>query len=252
LVKRIPRSVYPNIVTIINLFCGFYSILLASNQQYMMAFWAIIAGAIADAFDGKVARIVKGTSEFGVQYDSLADLITFAAAPSFLVYQLFNSNDALFIATSFFPLLFGSLRLARFNIELEGFDKTEFNGLPSPAAAISIVSIIPFNIAINREGWINQDIWIEYPELGIISVAYFSLLMVSKIKYETLPDFTLRSGRENAIKLVALAVFIPFLVTEPYLVLFPAALIFSLLGIIRWIYNKNKKLGGDTADEKHN
>ena len=213
----------------------------------MMAFWAIIAGAIADAFDGKVARIVKGSSDFGVQYDSLADLITFAAAPSFLVYSLLGSADNnLFLAIAFFPLLFGSLRLARFNIELVGFEKSEFNGLPSPVSAISIASIVPFNKAMTANSLIETTIWLEYTTPFLFVVAYFSILMVSKVKYETMPDFTLKSGRENLIKLVALALFIPFLVSEPYLVLFPSVLLFSLIGIIRWIFRKNKQLGEKT------
>ena len=209
----------------------------------MMAFWLIITGAIADAFDGKVARIVNGSSEFGVQYDSLADLITFAAAPSFLVYNLLGAPDnEFYMAISFFPLLFGSLRLARFNIELVGFEKSEFNGFPSPASAISIASIVPFDRAMQANQWIKQAVWQEYHILFLCTVAYFSMLMVSKIKYETMPDFTLKSGRENIIKLVALGLFIPFLVSEPYLVLFPGALLFSFIGIVRWMFRKNKKL----------
>ena len=242
MLKPIPRSFYPNLVTVLNLFFGFYAITLSFRDEYYLAFWAIVAGGLADAFDGKVARMVKGYSDFGVQYDSLADVVTFGVAPSILIYNILDKpTEGFLVAIAFFPLLFGSLRLARFNVQLDGFDKTDFNGLPSPASAYSITSIIPFNIYLTENKIIEKDIWILYPELIVVIVVLYSLLMVSKVKYETMPNFTLNSGKENLIKLIALVFLVSFLVIDFKLVIFPAMFLFSLQGIVKWILSKAKK-----------
>lgn len=242
MVNKLPRAFYPNFVTVINIFFGFYAIINAFKGDFFLAFWCITAGAIADAFDGKVARIVEGESEFGVQYDSLADVITFGAAPSCLVYNLLGQpTDVLPLTVSFFPLLFGSLRLARFNVQLDGFSKTEFTGLPIPAAAFSIISIVPLSRALSAEGIITKPLWSEYELYFMLLVAFYALLMVSTIRYETMPDFTLKGDRQNRLKLIIMAIALPFLILKTYLVMFPYMLLFSLQGIVKWVLNSGKK-----------
>mgnify|MGYP000382984249 CR=1 FL=1 len=239
MVKKIPKSVYPNLVTIINVFCGFYSVIASFQGEYMLAFWSVVVGGVADALDGKVARYVDGASEFGVQYDSLADVVTFGFAPSALVFNLLGQpKEAYLIAFAFFPLLLGSIRLARFNANLVGFDKDHFVGMPIPAGALSIMSIVPFNHYLLANGYVSQAIWIDYVYPFIAIVVFYSILMVTTIRYETLPNFSMKEGKENLIKIVALAICIPIILLESYLMVFVVMFIYSIQGVISWLINK--------------
>ena len=104
------------------------------------------AAAFLDAMDGKVARFTKSSSKFGVEYDSLADVISFGFAPSFLIFSVYLKDMKMVgILISFLPLLFGSIRLARFNTQLKGFSKDYFKGLPIPIAALTLTSFIIFS-----------------------------------------------------------------------------------------------------------
>jgi len=183
------KALVPNIFTIGNMFSGFFSIIYSFNHEYVLAVWAILAGAAFDAVDGKVARFLNSSSDFGVEYDSLSDVITFGAAPSFLVYNaMFSQMTAPAAFIAFLPLLFGSIRLARFNADLVGFDKDEFKGLPIPLAALTISSGVVF--------WLN--VWpggVEKIQIFVSMLVLVSILMVSKIKYPTMPNFALKHAR---------------------------------------------------------
>lgn len=132
------RKVYllPNFVTTANLFCGFYSVVEAIHDDYRGAALAILAAAVFDALDGRVARLAKATSTFGVEYDSLSDLISFGLAPAVLVYQwALEPFDRLGIGACFLFMTCGALRLARFNVSTAVVPKGVFQGLPIPMAA---------------------------------------------------------------------------------------------------------------------
>jgi CDP-diacylglycerol--serine O-phosphatidyltransferase len=116
------------------MFCGFLSILSASEGNINYAAWLIFIAAIFDALDGMVARLTNSSSELGVELDSLSDIVSFGAAPSFLLYKTyFYSMDVWGILISAAPLIAGGFRLARFNIQLVGFSKSFFLGLPIPS-----------------------------------------------------------------------------------------------------------------------
>ena len=122
-----------------NMFCGFLSIITASNGNYTYAAWLIFVAALFDALDGMVARLTNSSSELGVELDSLSDIVSFGAAPSFLLYSTyFKQFDAVGIVLSSLILIVGGFRLARFNIQLVGFEKSFFLGLPIPSAALTI------------------------------------------------------------------------------------------------------------------
>ena len=126
---KVSRSIVPSFFTVGNMFCGLYSVIAAYGGKLTLATWMILFGAFLDAMDGKIARFTGSASRFGVEYDSLADVITFGFAPSFLVYSVYAAKlGVVGILLSFLPLLFGSIRLARFNIQLKGFDKEYFIG----------------------------------------------------------------------------------------------------------------------------
>ena len=243
MVKRIPRAVYPNLVTVINIFLGFYAVINAFRGDFIVAFWCVVGGGIADALDGKVARMVEGYSEFGVQYDSLADVITFGLAPSVIVYNMLGQpTSGIYIWVSFLPLLFGSLRLARFNADLVGFDKDSFIGLPIPAAAFSIISLIPLNTYLMNQGLITEPIWVSYQLYFILVIVYFSVLMFSTFSYQTLPNFTLKGNKANKVKLLILFIALPLIILYPKIAFFPIMFVFSASGIINWIIKPKVKV----------
>ena len=184
----------PTILTLANLFCGFSSLLLASAGHFESAVWIIIIASVFDSLDGKVARASGRSSEFGLQIDSLADVSSFGVAPSFLVYQYyFKSLGTVGIFLSFLPLLFAAIRLARFNIMAKDERKTGgFLGLPSPMAALGIVSVVFLHAKTQ---------WQFLQLVLIILVPIVCLLMISTIKYSGLPIFSWNSSRKNKIQL---------------------------------------------------
>jgi len=188
---RITRSVIPNLFTSLNMFCGFVSVIYSTEAKYIDASILIIIASVFDALDGIMARLTKSSSEFGVELDSLSDLVSFGVAPAFLVYQsyLYQYSIAGIVISSLL-MVFGGYRLARFNVQLVGFDKSYFTGLPIPASAITIASFI---MAFYRD-----NSYIEpYGKLIIPLVLLLSFLMISRIRYETLPKFTLKGFKDH-------------------------------------------------------
>src|SRR5919109_177182 len=133
----------PALLTIGNLFFGFYALILTLEQRYTEAAYAIFAAMVMDMLDGRVARLVKATSQFGVEFDSLADVVSFCAAPAFLLYSfaLADMPRPAWFGTALFVIC-GALRLARFNVQTGTVDKRFFVGLPTPAGAGAVVLTI--------------------------------------------------------------------------------------------------------------
>ncbi|MCK5087939.1 MAG: CDP-diacylglycerol--serine O-phosphatidyltransferase, partial [Melioribacteraceae bacterium] len=134
---NLSRSLLPNSATALNLFSGFLSIIFASNNNFHLAALFIFIAAFFDLIDGLLARLTNSSSKFGVELDSLADVVSFGAAPSFLIYKSYLFQyDFIGILISSLILIFGAFRLARFNVQLENIKtKLDFNGLPIPVAA---------------------------------------------------------------------------------------------------------------------
>jgi CDP-diacylglycerol---serine O-phosphatidyltransferase len=233
---RITPSVIPNLFTAMNMFSGFFSIISASQGNYTYAGWLIIIAAIFDTLDGFMARLTKSSSELGVELDSLSDVVSFGVAPSFLLYSTyFNQFEVFGVIISSLPMIAGGFRLARFNVQLVGFDKSYFTGLPIPSAALVIVC---FNLSFYKDGYPEQlKIFI------IPMVLLVSFLMVSKIKYDTLPKFSINEMKKSPLLylayLIALVVLILFTVKG----LFFIFVFMIAFGIFRQIfkYFSNKK-----------
>lgn len=229
---KVPRSIVPSFFTVGNMFCGFFSVTSALNQNYELAAWLIFAAAILDTMDGKIARFTDSSSKFGVEYDSLADVISFGFAPSFLIYSVYLSElhtVGLFI--SFVPLLFGSIRLARFNSQLKGFNKSHFTGLPIPVAALAITSAIIFSFHY-------FDDPVKYPKILLILIFFVSILMVSNVKYEIMPVLTIKGSTSNKLKVILMFIGVLLIIYAPQKLLFPIILCYIIAGVIRWIYYK--------------
>ncbi len=183
------RKIYlvPNLVTTANLFCGFYSLICAVNNEPVQAAWAMVAATVFDALDGRIARLAKATSEFGVQYDSLSDLVSFGVAPGFLLYSwaLRDLGRVGFVA-SFLFLVCGALRLARFNVTTEMLPKGVFQGLPIPGGAGLVSTFVIFSESMkwNVEG---------FRFSLLIATFLISALMISSIPFPSFKELNWRS-----------------------------------------------------------
>ena len=182
------RGIYllPNLFTTCGLFAGFYAIIAAANGDFVNASIAVFVAAVMDGLDGRVARLTGTSSEFGVQYDSLADLVSFGLAPALVMYHW--SLSALKFdggtlgrvgwAVAFLYAACAALRLARFNTQVGVVDKRWFVGLASPAAAGLMMSFV-WAFADGELGWSGEEL--RYVALGVTLAA--ALLMVSQIRY---------------------------------------------------------------------
>lgn len=176
--------ILPSLFTVGNMLCGFAAVLAAFQGRLATASWLIILAGILDGLDGRVARLAHATSEFGKEYDSLADVVSFGLAPAFLVYEwrlveLGRSGFAL----AFLFAVAGSVRLARFNVQAESVDKRFFVGLPIPAGAGALTLAVLLDPT--QEASHGQILLIG---LYVLAVA---LLMVSTIPYRSFKDFNL-------------------------------------------------------------
>lgn len=177
--QNVKRSIYilPNLFTSMNLFCGYYSITAAIQLRFVDAAIAILIGAVFDLLDGKIARATNTTSRFGIEYDSLADLITFGLAPAILMFLwvLGTTGRPGWSATLLFAVC-GALRLARFNTSTSS--SPDFEGLPIPAAAAMNVSIVLFffRLGIDPE---------PYKLILLILMFGLSFCMVSSFRYKS-------------------------------------------------------------------
>jgi len=226
---RLTPSVIPNLFTAINMFCGFLSILSASEGNYNYAAWLIFIAATFDALDGMVARLTNSTSELGVELDSLSDIVSFGAAPSFLLYKtFFYSMDTWGVIISALPLIAGGFRLARFNIQLVGFSKSFFLGLPIPSSALTIASFV---LAFYNDGYPKPISDFITPMILVLS-----FLMVSNIRYETLPKISLKSIKEKPFHFIFLIVAVLLVVFMYKRGLFLVFVLMIVIGMFRHIY----------------
>lgn len=225
--KQAPHKHLPSFITALNLFAGFLSVVYTVQDKFIFAAWLIIIAAVMDVLDGKMARLVKSSSDFGVELDSLADIASFGFAPSILIYKsFFYQWDFIGIFISFLPLVIGSLRLARFNIEVVDVSVKDpfFKGLPIPAAAITIASYVMFSFA-----YFEKAMYIEIL-CGVIVMTNF--LMISKIRYDAPPTFTFRR-KADTIKSLIVLLLLPLLFIYPNYVVFPFMAFFAFSGIFR-------------------
>jgi CDP-diacylglycerol--serine O-phosphatidyltransferase len=178
--------IVPNFVTSANMFCGFYSIIAAIQGDYVIASWAIMAASVFDMLDGRIARLAKATSQFGVEYDSLSDLISFGMAPAVLLYQwALHPFGRLGWLAAFLYLVCGALRLARFNVNTDDQPKGYFQGLPIPIAAGVIATFIIFLQNIDFE---------SFPHWIVLLLTFgLASLMVSTIPFPSFKELNWRS-----------------------------------------------------------
>jgi CDP-diacylglycerol--serine O-phosphatidyltransferase len=210
---RLRRGVYllPSLLTMGNMFCGYACVVYAMRGEYETAAPFIGFAVVLDMLDGRIARLTNTTSEFGVEFDSMADIISFGMAPAVLTFAWgLSTLGRLGWAAAFLFVAAAALRLARFNIQSAATDKRYFVGMPSPAAA----GILASTVFAYPEGL--TQFRSSLPALLLVVVP--ALLMVSTVRYRTFKTFDLQARRPFRI-LLFFAVLITAIVTHPQSVL---------------------------------
>jgi|TARA_Y100000294_G_scaffold51912_3_gene48936 CDP-diacylglycerol--serine O-phosphatidyltransferase len=229
---KIKKNVIPSIFTLVNLFFGFLAILTASQGEFRKAAWLIIAATLFDALDGKMARLFGVPSRFGMEFDSIADMVSFCTAPAVLVYfaYLQNLTPLLAAVISFIPLLAGGVRLARFNVSQDESPLPFFIGLPTPAAALVISSFILFSSSVRSD--------VGDPRIAISLMFGLALLMISHIQYGKIPE--MGNGRKAVIKLIVIVLMAVATVFWREYVVFSGAVLYVLWGLVNSLTQQDK------------
>ena len=233
--SRLRKGIYvlPNLFTLAALFGGFYAIVMAMNNQFEASAIGIFCSIVLDSLDGRVARMTNTQTEFGAQMDSLADMVSFGAAPALITYEWALKDlgrwgwFAAFIYCSC-----AALRLARFNVNTTTVDKRFFQGLPSPAAAALVLGFI----------WLMTDVgfspvdnrWVMF---GVI--LYAGLTMVSNLPFYSFKDFQMRKSVPFAV-IVSFALIIALIYIHPPTVLFSLFLVYGTSGYVVYVWRRYK------------
>lgn len=234
--RKPKKGVYllPNTITLCGMFAGFYAILSAINGNFLHAAWAIILANVFDGLDGWIARLTNTTTRFGIELDSLSDIVAFGVAPSIMMYKwALAPFGRVGWAAAFLFVACGALRLARFNIQTGSPGSKAFKGMPIPGAATILASIVIFY----------YEFWTGMPEKNIffpIITILLSLLMVSTLRYHGLKEIDFRERKPFWVLIVfVLALFVLFV--HPQTAIFIFAMSYLLWGIIENVYLFLKK-----------
>jgi len=226
--RRLSRSVFvlPSLLTVGNIFCGYYAILATMHGNYNQAAYCIGIAIILDMLDGRIARLTNSCTGFGLQLDSLADVISFGIAPSVLafVWGLSMAEPRLAWTAAFTFTICGAMRLARFNIQASNLK--HFVGLPIPAAGGAIAAIVhffrdPINSALGSN-------------IMVIAVFFLAFLMISKIRYSSLKHLTL--GRKSHLTILVIALLVALIFNYSQHTLLFLAMSYCISGPLARIY----------------
>lgn len=239
-VKHMGIVTIPSLFTIGNITCGFFSILASFEGDFGFAGLLIFVAMLFDAFDGRVARMLHAESAFGVEMDSLADLISFCTAPAFLIYFIALKNTPFGAPISFIFMLFGAIRLAKFNVLAHSGkgSKKYFSGLPTPAAAAVLVSLALSYNALTLEEVRRvlpiAKVYIPYIFSGVSLVTLgLALLMVSNIPYAAFKSKGTTQNRKVTLgKFLFLAILIILFIKYPQDIIFIVFGLYALIGLI--------------------
>lgn len=233
------RGIYvlPNLFTLAALFGGFYAVVMAMNGRFENACIGIFCAAVLDSLDGRVARMTNTQSAFGEQMDSLADMVSFGAAPALIVYEwaLKGLGKAGWIA-AFVYCACAALRLARFNTNIGIVDKRFFQGLPSPAAAAIVIGFI---WVLDDAGLKNVSTLSVVPWLAFSVALYAGLTMVTNVPFYSFKDFSLKRS-VPFIVIVLIALGIAIINIHPPMVLFGLFCVYGVSGYVVYGYRKMK------------
>jgi CDP-diacylglycerol--serine O-phosphatidyltransferase len=233
---KMRRGIYilPNLFTTGNLFCGFWAIISVFQEKFFYAAVAILLACVFDILDGKVARLSGATSKFGVQYDSLADLVSFGIAPALLAFSWALRPYGKFgWLAAFLFVVCGALRLARFNVQSSSGEVKYFKGLPIPAAASMIALTILLYLRLIETNWV-KDIVI------LVMIYVLAFLMVSSIRYLSFKELNLAKRKPFSIFIFIILSMI-VIVMEPTIVLFVSVIFYVFSGPVTMVMAWRKR-----------
>jgi CDP-diacylglycerol--serine O-phosphatidyltransferase len=232
----VKRGIYilPNFLTICSLFLGFYAIIASIRGSFEYAAWAIMGSTIFDALDGWVARLTHSNTKFGIEFDSLSDLIAFGMAPGILVYMwALKSFGRIGWVGAFLFVVCGALRLARYNVQMGSSEAKYFTGLPIPGAAITMASLVIFY----TELWgtlINKNYFV------LFLTYILAFLMVSTLRYHSIKEIDIRRRKPFGI-LVAIVLALVIIVINPAVMLFVFSMVYVLWGLVEGVILHQQK-----------
>ncbi|GLP97129.1 CDP-diacylglycerol--serine O-phosphatidyltransferase [Paraferrimonas sedimenticola] len=232
----------PNLLTTAGLFAGFYSVIASINGRFEAAAIALFVAMIWDGLDGRVARMTNTQSDFGAEYDSMADMVSFGVAPALLAYNWgLNELGKIGWSAAFIYTAGAALRLARFNTQVGIADKRYFQGLASPAAAALIAGGV----------WLGSDYRLDGHDISFfvaMLTAAAGLLMVSNFRYYSFKDVDWK-GRVNFLSMLALVGLFVVVSLQPALVLASVFLLYALSGPFQTIRGVHKLRQDPSASE---
>lgn len=238
------RGIYllPNLFTTAALFCGFYAVIAGMQDRFEHAAIAIFVAMLFDGLDGRVARMTNTQSEFGVQYDSLSDLISFGVAPSLVMFSWsLQELGKIGWCIAFLYCVCAALRLARFNVQVDTADKRYFTGLASPAAAAVIAGIV----WAGAEGAVTSE-WAAWV-FGLLT-AVTGILMVTNIRYYSFKGLDLK-GRVPFFYILGVVLLLIFLAASPHTNILAIAVVYAISGpVLHWRTGRQKPLVVDAEN----
>lgn len=244
----IHKGVYilPNLLTTASLFTGFLGILWAVDGRYENCAYAILISALFDGLDGKVARWTRTASEFGVQYDSLADLVAFGVNPALLLYywQL-HDFGRLGVMASFLIVVCGALRLARFNVQSSVVAKKFFIGLPIPAAGCLVSTLVLASSYFGET--INHSV---LPATCLILAYALSFLMVSRVRYASFKEYGMLKAHPFSSMVSAILIFV-LVASQPRLLGFLALAGYVISGPVYTYVFMPRRLRKTSGENSH-
>jgi len=233
--KRKGIYILPNLFTAASLFCGFLSLLRTLQEDFYSAAILILVSGLFDGLDGKIARYTNTTSRFGVEFDSLADVIAFSVAPGILVFAwALEPFGRLGWLAAFLFVVCGALRLARFNIQVNTVESRYFSGLPTPAAAVMIATSILVFYELGDTG-VSKHFTI------LIATYILAFLMVSTVKYYGFKDIEL--FRRKPFRWLVIAILLIIVVAyEPEYTLFGLSLVYTVSGLVLTLVLRRRRV----------
>ncbi len=243
--KRRRKGIFllPNLLTSLSLFCGFYSMIATIDRKFTHAAVAIFVSAVLDALDGRVARATGTSSRFGVEYDSLSDVIAFGVAPGLLAYMWALKGYGRFgWLAAFLFVACGALRLARFNVQVDTVQKKHFLGLPIPAAAAVIASTVLFFSEIGFT--------VEIKKIFVPILMYaLAFLMVSAVRYSNFKEMSLFRTKPFEATAIGIVLFVIILI-EPEITLFLSTVGYMLSGPLMYVFRRRKAVTEEAPHSK--
>lgn len=244
---RLRRGVYllPNLFTAMNMFCGFYAMVAAINGKFVFSAYAILIAGIFDNLDGKIARVTRTTSQFGIEFDSLADLVSFGVAPALIIYQwALSPLGRIGWLAAFLFVVCGALRLARFNTQVDTVSSDYFIGLPIPAGAgMSVVTVL-----FCRRLGIEEQV---HPFVFLVMLYILAFLMVSTVRYASFKKAKFFRNKNFNVLVTAILIIV-FIAAQPSIALFLIGIAYVLSGPLMSLmhHRLSKELVDDPSNEE--